>query len=101
MAHSIESWALSQENSKRLTTADRLMSRFAEHPFTTWQTIELKLTPYLNRLKGKAISRTRLIDEIMALFNPEDFTNDRKLSGEFLLGYHCQRQSFREKKTEE
>jgi CRISPR-associated protein Csd1 len=25
------------------------------------------------------------------MFRPEDFTNDTKLSGEFLLGYHCQR----------
>lgn len=94
VAQNIESWALSQENSKRLTTADRLMSRFAEHPYTTWKTIELRLMPYINRLKGKASGRVALIDEIMASFDSEEFISDRKLSGEFLLGYHCQKQSF-------
>ena len=27
----------------------------------------------------------------MEMFKGDDFTNDGKLSGEFLLGYHCQR----------
>jgi CRISPR-associated protein Csd1 len=25
------------------------------------------------------------------LFDDEDFTSEKKLSGEFLLGFHCQR----------
>ena len=29
--------------------------------------------------------------EIMELFATDDFTCDDKLSGEFLLGYHCQK----------
>jgi CRISPR-associated protein Csd1 len=29
------------------------------------------------------------------LFNPDDFTNDKPLSGEFLLGYHSQREFLR------
>ncbi len=33
--------------------------------------------------------RMRVIDEILCLFEPEDFLRDTKLSGEFLLGYHC------------
>ena len=30
----------------------------------------------------------------MCLFEADDFIKDTKLSGEFLLGYHCQRQDF-------
>ncbi len=67
------------------------MQRFAEHPFSTWRTLELSLTPYKVRLGGKVKARQQAIDEIIASFAPEDFTSDKKLSGEFLLGYHCQR----------
>ena len=31
------------------------------------------------------------LDEIMNLFNHDEFTSDERLSGEFLLGYHLQR----------
>jgi CRISPR-associated protein Csd1 len=30
----------------------------------------------------------------------EDFTGDKPLSGEFLLGFHCQREGLRPKKDE-
>jgi CRISPR-associated protein Csd1 len=36
-----------------------------------------------------------LHDEIVASFQKEDFTNDKKLTGEFLLGYHCQRHALK------
>jgi CRISPR-associated protein Csd1 len=47
-----------------------------------------------------------MIDDVVASFNPEDFTSDKKLSGEFLLGYHSQREYLRNsadvnKETEE
>ena len=34
----------------------------------------------------------KLLDEIIPSFVEDDFLDDCKLSGEFLLGYHCQRQ---------
>jgi hypothetical protein len=34
----------------------------------------------------------------MISFNTEDFISDKRLSGEFLLGYHCQRANLWEKK---
>jgi CRISPR-associated protein Csd1 len=37
-----------------------------------------------------------LLDEVTCLFKPEDFLKDTPLSGEFLLGYHCQRQALRQ-----
>jgi len=95
LADSLEGWALNEANESRQTNAARLMQRFAERPFSTWRTIELALTPYKARLGGKSNKRQWMIDEVMALFNPDDFTNDKPLSGEFLLGYHSQREFLR------
>jgi CRISPR-associated protein Csd1 len=95
LADSLEEWALNEANESRQTNAARLMQRFAERPFSTWRTIELALTPYKARLGGKSKKRQGMIDEVMALFNPDDFTNDKPLSGEFLLGYHSQREFLR------
>lgn len=97
LAESLEAWALSKANEDRETNAARLMQRFAEHPFSTWRTIELSLAPYKARLGGRSIKRQRMIDEVVASFQPDDFISDRPLSGEFLLGYHCQREDLRSK----
>ena len=95
LADSLEEWALNEANEGRQTNAARLMQRFAERPFSTWRTIELALTPYKARLGGKSKKRQRMIDEVVALFNPDDFINDKPLSGEFLFGYHSQREFLR------
>lgn len=104
IADSIESYALFIADEKqRDTTAARLMQRFADHPFTTWRTIELALRPYMSRLKsgGEKPSaflrkRERILDEISTrLDSIAERTSDAALSGEFLLGYHCQRQALR------
>lgn len=97
LADSIEGYALRQAEEKRDTTAARLIQRFADRPFSTWRNIELALTPYKSRLRssekgaGFLWKREKLLDEIQCRFQSEDFTSDRALSGEFLLGYHCQR----------
>ncbi len=101
LAESLEQWALSKAGEYRPTTAARLMHRFAEHPYSTWRTIELALGPYKARLGGMSLKRQRLISEVVALFAPDDFTNDKKLSGEFLLGYHCQREALWKQKVAE
>lgn len=95
LAESLEEWALNKAGEDRPTNAARLMQRFSERPFTTWRTIELALTPYKARLGGRSKKRQRMIDDVVASFNPEDFTSDKKLSGEFLLGYHSQREYLR------
>jgi CRISPR-associated protein Csd1 len=95
LAESLEEWALNKAGEDRPTNAARLMQRFSEHPFSTWRTIELALTPYKARLGGKSKKRQRMIDDVVAAFTPEDFTSDKKLSGEFLLGYHSQREDLR------
>ena len=91
LAESIESWALSEANEDRPTTSARYMNRFAEHPYSTWEIIYLNLTYYKTRLGKKVASREKMIAEVASKFTTEDFKNDKKLSGEFLLGYYCQR----------
>lgn len=93
LADSLEQWALKNAGEKRQTNAARLMQRFAERPFTTWPTIELALNPYIARLGPLSTKRRNMITQVTAMFKPEDFTSDKKLSGEFLLGYHCQREA--------
>ena len=92
VAENTESYALYLAGEKRATTAERYMQRFAEHPFATWRNIELALKPYQERLRNNGKDTgAQAISEIMELFATDDFTCDDKLSGEFLLGYHCQK----------
>ena len=92
IAENTESYALYLAGEKRATTAERYMQRFAEHPFATWRNIELALKPYQERLRNNGKDTgAQAIGEIMELFAIDDFTCDDKLSGEFLLGYHCQK----------
>jgi CRISPR-associated protein Csd1 len=94
IADNVERWALDINNENRPTNADRFMQRFSQQPFSTWKIIELALKPSFARLNEKAKGREKLLDEVMNLFDAEDFIKDTPLSGEFLLGYHCQRQAF-------
>ena len=99
IAENIESSALFVAGEKRDTSAARLMQRFSDRPFSTWKTIEVSLTPYKARLRSQRgpllFKREQLLDDIMAKFQADDFVNDGPLTGEFLLGYHCQRQDLR------
>ena len=97
IADDIEGFALYKSGEKRLTNAIRMMQRFADRPFSTWRTIELSLQPYIERLGGTY--GTAQLDEVMAQFKPEEFAVDKALSGEFLLGFHCQRLSIRNAKS--
>ena len=95
IAENIEERALHLAKEKRDTNAARLMQRFADHPCSTWRNIELALTPYKTRLRTNRpavlLERDKLLDAVIGMFSGEDFISDGKLSGEFLLGYHCQR----------
>lgn len=92
VAENIESYALYLAGEQRNTNAERYMQRFAKQPCATWRDIELALKPYQERLQNNGRDTGKqAIDEIMELFDHTDFTNDNPLSGEFLLGYHCQR----------
>lgn len=102
VAENIESYALYKSGEKRNTTAERLMQRFADRPFSTWRNLELALTPYMHRLHnvspGFLKLRKDLLDSIQSAFDTDEFKSDRALSGEFLLGFHCQRLALNSKK---
>lgn len=101
IAERIEDVALNVSGENRPTTAARLMQRFADRPFETWRTIELALQPYMQRLRvsraGFLTNQLKELDTVQAMFKHDDFTSKAALSGEFLLGYHCQRQKLRTK----
>lgn len=96
IAEYIEKIALNVGGEKRPTAAARMMQRFADRPFSTWRNIELGLQPYMQRLQGTRAgfltNRKKELDAVVAAFVPDDFSSDKSLSGEFLLGYHCQKQ---------
>ena len=95
VAERIERVALSVGGENRITSVERYFQRFADKPFSTWRIIEMSLRPYKERLLvkrgGFLTNREKDIQEIMDLFATETFSDDRKLSGEFLLGYHSQK----------
>ncbi len=78
IAERIEDVALSVSGENRPTTAARLMQR-----------LRVSRTGFLT-------NQSEEMDGIMALFKHDDFSRKEALSGEFLLGYHCQRQKISE-----
>ncbi len=104
IADNIEQYVLTRANETRETEAARMMQRFADHPCSTWRNIELKLAPYKARMRSSApgllIAREKLIAEVMEMFKADEFAAQRRLGGEFLLGFHCQRQALWKKSEE-
>lgn len=97
IADHVESRALYVGGEKRDTSAAKLTQRFADRPASTWRIIEPGLKPYISRLRAKRAGfmheMDKLLDEVICNFNAGDFLDDSRLSGEFLLGFHCQRQA--------
>jgi len=104
IAERIEEVALRVGGENRSTNAARLMQRFADRPFSTWRTIRLSLQPYMQRLQGSRggflTNRKKELDAVTSSFENEEFTLDKPLTGEFLLGYHCQRMCYRNTEIE-
>ena len=101
IADRLEGHALYKAGERRDTNAARYMQQFADRPNKTWRQIYLSLSPYMSRLGGAKYYKD-MMDEVMCKFDPiEDFTSDRPLSGEFLLGYHCQRAALWQKEGDE
>jgi CRISPR-associated protein Csd1 len=99
LAEHLEGRALYVGGEKRATSAEKLMQRFADRPYSTWRILETGLTPYKIRLNAKRHGFLNVvqqeIDTVCTLFEADDFVSDLRLSGEFLLGYHCQRASLK------
>lgn len=101
VAERIEYIALQSAGERRSTTAERMMQHFADRPYSSWRNIELALQPYMQRLKnsraGFLINRQKELDSIMSSFTRDEFTSEKPLNGEFLLGFHCQRLALQQK----
>ena len=92
----IEVRALYMAGEKRSTNAERLMQRFSRRPCSTWKTIDESLRPYKDRLRAAGLGGLlhywqKEIEEVHSLFNPADFASEKPLTGEYLLGYYCQK----------
>lgn len=100
VADEIESKALRETDSDRMTNAVRLFTAMQQRPATTWQSLEEKLNPYFGKLS--AISRARymrLIDSIIEL--GDNLMGDNSpLAPRFIEGYHNQRYVLLNKKEE-
>lgn len=100
IAEYIEDKALRLADEKRDTNAAKLMQRFSERPSETWLTLWRALPPYEARLKAKNAGTLAylkgLLDEVTCKFDANEFMANRSLTGEFLLGYHCQRRKLME-----
>jgi CRISPR-associated protein Csd1 len=103
LGEGLEESAMSLSDEKRETNAARLMQRFSDRPYSTWLTIEKQLAPYIQRLKtkrpGLLTVYKREMDEIHAAFEHDEYCLDKQLSGEFLLGFHCQRADLNQGKS--
>jgi len=100
IADVIEERALYKAEQNRPTNAIRYMQQFSQRPFRTWKQIHDLLMPYLMRLGSRASYYKNLIAEVESMFTPEDFVSTRSLSGEYLLGFYCQRQKLLEKQKQ-
>jgi len=78
----------SGDREKRVTNARRYWSAFAQRPCQTWQNIEERLRPYMDKLGGYRVGYEKLINEVMGKFNAEEFADNSRLSPLYLLGYH-------------
>lgn len=77
-----------EKDERRATNARRLWSAFSARPYQTWQIIEERLEPYLEKDAGRMAWYTKQINEIMGKLTPEEFADNSKLSPMYLIGYH-------------
>ena len=88
------------DEESRTTNAKRFFEAFSNHPYQTWDVIYKSLRPYLNRMsKSKSVYYERMINNITAMFEVDDFRNNSPLSPEFLHAYSCQVNELYTKKT--
>jgi CRISPR-associated protein Csd1 len=98
IADDLEEIALYKAKENRATNAARYMQQFSQRPYQTWKQLHEALTPYMARLGG-AFFHKNLIAQVINL-NPEALEGNKPLSGEYLLGYYCQRKKLIDERKE-
>ncbi|MHB9292880.1 putative CRISPR-associated protein Csd1 [Hollandina sp. SP2] len=104
VADKIETEVLTAKEENRESNAVRYMQRFAKYPCPTWKLLYAdKLQPYREYLKQTKPKLhgwyEGIIQDISNKFERDDFVSGKALSGEFLLGYHCQQKDFWRKRN--
>ena len=99
VADRIEYRTYDESDRARITNAKRYMNTFSQRPFETWKVIEDNIQPYLNKL-GIAERRfyENLLNDICDLFDVESFSDNSRLDGLYLLGFHSQAYDLKLKK---
>ena len=77
-----------EKDKNRITNARRFWNVFSSRPYQTWQIIEERLEPYLEKESWVMTKYTKHLNEIMSKMSPEDFENNDKLSPMYLIGFH-------------
>lgn len=91
IAEVAERFTYDEEDETRITNASRYFEAFSNKPYQTWDVIQKRLTPYLQKMKMKnRIYYEKLFVEVNTLFDPIDYQDNSKLKPLFLLAYYCQ-----------
>lgn len=99
VADRIEYMTYDAKDNGRITNAKRYMSTFSQRPYETWKVIEENIQPYLAKLDVvKRKYYENLLSEICNLFDIDQFKENKKLDGLYLLGFHSQEYDLRFKK---
>lgn len=100
VADRIEYSTYDEKDRGRVTNAKRYMTTFSQRPYETWKVIEENIQPYMNKL-GIATRKfyENLLHEIYDLFVKESFSDNSRLNGLYLLGFHSQAYDFKLKKA--
>lgn len=85
----------------RVTNAKRYMYTFSQRPYETWKVIEESIQPYVNKLRvAERRFYENLLNDIYDLFEVESFSDNKKLDGLYLLGFHSQAYDLKQKKED-
>lgn len=99
VADRIEYLTYDEKDSGRVTNAKRYMSVFSQRPYETWKVIEENIQPYMNKLGiATRVFFENLLNDIYELFDKENFSNNDRLDGLYLLGFHSQAYDLKLKK---
>ena len=98
IADMLESWCFNKKGISRETNASNLMDSFSQRPYSVWERLYKQKLAYVRSYFGaKANFYTDLIDEVTSKFQSGEFCSDKPLSGEFLLGYSCQKKKLKQR----
>jgi CRISPR-associated protein Csd1 len=95
IADRLEEVSLYKNEKDRPTHAARYMQVFSVRPNRTWTQIYLSLTPYL-QMSEASFYKNKISEVTTKFVSIEEYNRDTPLSGEFLIGYHCQRMKLRQ-----